>query len=194
MAPSTDTPVHGSQRGRRWALVTACGVVLLTIAAGLVIWQLQRSPASHGPAAVVVRQTGATDPQVAHILVIDCAGAPAATEPTALNLTCGDGSIIFNRIVWSSWSGAAAIGTGMLGEDNCVPNCATGTIVTESATVTLTAPGPAADSAAASSAATSGAASSSGAATGAEIYTSMTITPVPPNKAGFHTITAKLPQ
>ncbi|SOD70476.1 hypothetical protein SAMN05892883_0172 [Jatrophihabitans sp. GAS493] len=173
MAPSTDTMVNGSRRGRRWAFVTAAGVVLLAIAAGLLIRHQQSDDAGHGSGAAPASLQSSVGAEIAHVLVIDCAGGTAATEPTELNLTCGDGSIIFNRIVWSSWSDAAAIGTGMLGENNCIPNCAAGTIVTEPATVALAAPGPSA---------------------GSTIYTSMTITPVPPNGAGFRPISAKVPQ
>lgn len=142
---------------RHSAAATAPGT-----AAGLAAGNLSAAPAG-------TADTGST----VATAVIDCTGDAPTTRPVSLNLTCGDGSVTFTHIVWTTWSADSATGTGLLGENNCTPNCAQGSVVTEPAAVVLSAPAT---------------------QDGHPIYTAMTVTPVAPNPRNFDPMSEKLPQ
>jgi hypothetical protein len=51
-----------------------------------------------------------------------------------------DSTNVVTHLSWSSWNQDAAEGSGTFEHNNCVPNCAQGTVTPESATITLGAP------------------------------------------------------
>lgn len=57
-------------------------------------------------------------------------------EPSSIGFS-GDSSNIVTHLTWSSWGPTSAVGHGMLGVDDCNPNCAAGTVTQEPATVDL---------------------------------------------------------
>ena len=68
---------------------------------------------------------------------MDCAGK-GVVKPTSITITCADGGVTVNKIVWSRWNPASAIGKGELAWNTCLPtNCAGGIGVTYPVTVRL---------------------------------------------------------
>ncbi len=69
--------------------------------------------------------------------VINCAGKGEA-KPTSITITCADGGVSVNKIVWSSWHPDSATGKGTLSWNTCLPtNCAGGIGVTYPVTIKL---------------------------------------------------------
>jgi hypothetical protein len=64
-------------------------------------------------------------------------GQQSRIEPTSIVIACADNGIGVQNLAWTSWTSTAATGTGQVWENNCVPNCATGTIGYYRATITL---------------------------------------------------------
>jgi hypothetical protein len=60
-----------------------------------------------------------------------------STRPTEIVLACADNGIGVEHMTWSNWDGTTATGQGLLWENLCQPNCATGKIATYPAAVTL---------------------------------------------------------
>lgn len=58
-------------------------------------------------------------------------------EPNGLIITCADAYMRVESIVWSSWNTIEATGIGIFSENNCNPDCASGTIVEQEATIRL---------------------------------------------------------
>ena len=78
--------------------------------------------AAAGPAAA-----GVADVYV----VADCAAAAPyslSREPVSITLACADAGIGVQDMIWMTWTGKAATGSGLLWEKLCVPDCATGKI------------------------------------------------------------------
>lgn len=63
-------------------------------------------------------------------------GATPLYQPSQFNYT-QDGTGSVNNLTWSTWSSAGATGTGTVNLNNCVPNCASGTVSGYPATVIL---------------------------------------------------------
>jgi hypothetical protein len=73
-------------------------------------------------------KTTATD---GHIYTWDC--EIPTEKPDAITLTCGDGGMYVDEIVWETWNEYGAVGTGIYHANDCDPDCADGTF--ESAAV-----------------------------------------------------------
>ncbi len=124
---------------------------------------------STGSSATTTTSTGApttTSAPAAQPKFVPIGGSPPLYEPAEFTDT-GDGSTYVDGLTWSSWGPGGATGTGTLHEDNCVPNCASGSYGSYPATVTL-----------------SGAAQTSS----GYLFTSMTIA-TPPGALGTQTYT-----
>ncbi len=52
----------------------------------------------------------------------------ASVKPTSIVLACGDGNTGTEDLVWTSWTQTDASATGEVWENNCIPDCADGTI------------------------------------------------------------------
>ena len=50
-------------------------------------------------------------------------------KPKAITLTCADGGLYVDEIVWSTWSKTGATGSGTFHENLCEPSCAEGKFV-----------------------------------------------------------------
>jgi hypothetical protein len=50
-------------------------------------------------------------------------------KPKAITLTCADGGVYVDQIIWKSWSQDGASGTGEYYKNLCEPDCADGKIV-----------------------------------------------------------------
>lgn len=69
--------------------------------------------------------------------VIDCTGK-GVVKPTSITITCADGGVSVNKITWSKWNPAQAVGKGELAWNTCLPtNCAAGIGVTYPVTIKL---------------------------------------------------------
>lgn len=68
--------------------------------------------------------------------VYGCDRQPVA-QPKSYILTCGDGGVSLNQLVWSGWGGAQATATGVRIQNSCTPSCAAGSPISSKATVTL---------------------------------------------------------
>ena len=74
-------------------------------------------------------------------MLADCT-APAPqhleVEPTVIYVACADAGIGADHLVWSTWTATAATAAGEVWENDCTPNCASGTITHYPASITLT--------------------------------------------------------
>ncbi len=68
--------------------------------------------------------------------LLTCTGKPT-TKPSAYILSCADAGAGWDAMSWSQWNATSAIGRGVLRQNNCTPNCASGTFISYRATVTL---------------------------------------------------------
>ena len=64
-------------------------------------------------------------------------GQQSTVKPTSIVIACADNGIGVDKLAWTNWTTTAAVGTGRVWENNCVPNCATGTIRSYPASITL---------------------------------------------------------
>ncbi|HTZ85698.1 MAG TPA: hypothetical protein VMB05_03430 [Solirubrobacteraceae bacterium] len=62
----------------------------------------------------------------------------AASKPSQLTLTCGDGNTFLKGLSWSSFGGSTAQGKGTFVTNTCKPNCSAGKNVSYPATVKAT--------------------------------------------------------
>lgn len=109
------------------------GALLLAIAIAAVIFGITHGNNKAAPSVV---PSGDAEP-ASHILVInDCANA-GRYEPTAISLTCGDGSATAQDLSWSRWGASEAVGRGSVDQISCVPNCANGQDVSYRVLLTL---------------------------------------------------------
>lgn len=75
-------------------------------------------------------------------MVADCAAATPhllSREPLSITLACADAGIGVQDLLWTNWTTRTAMGTGLLWEKLCVPDCATGKIGYYPVNVTLSA-------------------------------------------------------
>jgi hypothetical protein len=63
----------------------------------------------------------------------------SGTRPTIIGFS-GDGGNIATRIHWASWGSESAIGYGVVGINNCNPDCASGQVTYQDVTITLSDP------------------------------------------------------
>jgi hypothetical protein len=91
------------------------------------------SPAA-APASTRVPTSAAPE-----VLLIACNGN-GVTEPSGSVLACGDGNGGLADLVWSSWTSSGGSGSGQYYENNCQPDCASGTFQYTPVTVVLSGP------------------------------------------------------
>ena len=60
-----------------------------------------------------------------------------AVEPSTIYVACADAGIGARDLVWSSWTASTATAAGDVWENDCTPNCASGTIKLYPASITL---------------------------------------------------------
>ncbi len=60
-------------------------------------------------------------------------------EPAVIGFS-GDAGDVVTAVTWTSWTPSKAVGEGTWGRDDCVPNCAEGTVTDYRATLTLSHP------------------------------------------------------
>lgn len=70
------------------------------------------------------------------VTVYGCDGQPVA-QPKTYILSCGDGGVVLNQLVWTGWGTANTGATGVQTQNNCVPTCAAGSPISTKATATL---------------------------------------------------------
>lgn len=70
------------------------------------------------------------------ILTFDC--EIPVTKPNSITLTCADGGMMVTDITWDSWSAQGAQGSGIYLENNCEPDCASGTYSKTQVDISLT--------------------------------------------------------
>jgi hypothetical protein len=92
---------------------------------------------THHPKA---EASGAAAPAPAEpVLLIECNGN-GVSEPSSYVLACGDGNGGLSGMTWSSWTSGGATGTGEYYENNCEPDCASGTFQDTPVTIALSGP------------------------------------------------------
>lgn len=84
-------------------------------------------------AAPPVKRSAAAKPSPT---VYRCEGN-AVAEPSWLNLACADQKMGVDRLHWSGWGEENAHATGRFWEDDCVPNCASGKLISVPTSVTV---------------------------------------------------------
>ena len=67
-------------------------------------------------------------------------GSERAVRPASFVLACGDGNSRIDNAVWSVWAGDHASGTGVMSQNDCVPDCALGHFHNQTADLTLDLP------------------------------------------------------
>jgi len=70
------------------------------------------------------------------ILTFDC--EIPVTKPKSITLTCADGGMVVSDITWDKWSAQVAQGSGIYLENNCEPDCASGTYSKTQVDISLT--------------------------------------------------------
>jgi hypothetical protein len=91
-------------------------------------------PAGTGPT------TTTSTPSVATIKVYADCTSPSF-EPSEIILTCADDNTVAENLHWSSWTSTAAVAVGTLVYNDCVPDCAQGTLHSiDNDQITLSAP------------------------------------------------------
>lgn len=132
-----DGPVRNKWRTR---ILWAGGGIIVAVATALAVtFAVTRTNGSSGPNAVT---PGNVQPQSDVLISDNCAGQndEGLYEPAAIQLTCGDGTIVANGLTWSQWSATTATGHGSVNEVSCVPDCADGQDVAYQVNVTLSQP------------------------------------------------------
>ena len=69
------------------------------------------------------------------VLTFDC--EIPVNKPDSLTLTCASGGMLVSDIRWSNWSAQGAQGSGIYVENNCDPDCASGTYSKTQVNITL---------------------------------------------------------
>jgi hypothetical protein len=59
------------------------------------------------------------------------------SKPSTYLLSCADANAGWSDMAWSAWSASSASGHGVLGQNDCTPNCVSGKFIYYRATVTL---------------------------------------------------------
>ncbi|MGC8481231.1 MAG: hypothetical protein ACP5PJ_06745 [Acidimicrobiales bacterium] len=142
--------------GMSAVLLTACQSGSTTLQAsgsttsgsGSALGSSSPSPSSSSSSSSSVSGSGANAPTTSTtsaappLLVIRAANG-AVSYSGRMPLSIGfsaDSTNVITHLSWSSWSQSGAVGNGTFEHNNCVPNCAQGTITPEAATVTLDVP------------------------------------------------------
>lgn len=60
-------------------------------------------------------------------------------RPTTVYFS-GDSTNIVDKVTWTTWGPAGAVGHGTWGQESCVPNCASGSVTDVATTLTLGSP------------------------------------------------------
>jgi hypothetical protein len=107
------------------------------------------APVTSDPATTVVPPATTTAPPVStgaathptttasRRTVIYTCGRRAVSKPATLDVTCADSNMNLLGLHWTGWGGPTTHATGTLLENNCTPDCATGTDIRYRASVTL---------------------------------------------------------
>ena len=59
------------------------------------------------------------------------------SKPATYTLSCADANAGWTGMSWTTWGATSATGRGILRQNNCTPNCASGKFIDYRATVTL---------------------------------------------------------
>jgi hypothetical protein len=88
----------------------------------------------------------AADPAGGGFWLLPVTSLPIATlgpwtgiEPSVMQFS-GDSGNIVSSIDWATWNSQSAVGEGEWGQNNCIPDCAGGTVTNYPARITLSAP------------------------------------------------------
>ncbi|MFL0460403.1 hypothetical protein ACH0CA_08035 [Kytococcus sedentarius] len=63
-------------------------------------------------------------------MILDCLGEGSMVRPETLSLDCQETNATLSKLQWSQWDTEGAKGSGEFSVNNCVPNCAEGTVET----------------------------------------------------------------
>jgi hypothetical protein len=103
-----------------------------------------RAPATTTPSSTTTTTANATTttakPDSPGVLADCTAPAPQqslAVEPSSITVACADAGIGAKDLGWSTWGASGATAVGEVWENDCMPNCAEGTINLYPAAITL---------------------------------------------------------
>ena len=102
----------------RTAVAALCATAAIATAAAGTAAAAGRAPHHHG-----TNVAAASLP-----VVIDCA-TQHQVKPSSYILACGDGNAYLTKMQWAAWGGQAAFSSGTDTFRVCIPNCATGKLV-----------------------------------------------------------------
>ena len=112
-------------------------VVVLVVIATSIIFAILHKPGNSRPGEV---SPGNAELKSGVLVNDNCGSGEGVSEPATIQLTCGDGTIVANNVIWSQWATTKALGQGSLNEVSCIPNCASGKDVAYKAQLTLSEP------------------------------------------------------
>jgi hypothetical protein len=84
--------------------------------------------------------TATTRPAVVPGVLANCTAPPPQTlavEPAEIFIACADAGIGVEDLTWNRWTAEGANGSGVLWENDCTPNCATGVVKDYPAAISL---------------------------------------------------------
>jgi len=91
-------------------------------------------PAGDQATATCYDSCGQTEP------VLFTSGNYTGIEPSRIGFSADSGNVV-TGISWTSWTAGTAIGHGAVSHNNCIPDCAQGTVTPGAATIILSDPG-----------------------------------------------------
>jgi hypothetical protein len=125
------------RRGPMARRALRAGVAALVVALSVVFVTTYRTSGTSKDRPVT---SGPSDVRI----VEDCYD-PGVTEPTKIQLTCGDGSAVLSGIKWKTWAENSATGDGVLNQVDCDPSCSEGDDADRAVRVDLSEPARAAN-------------------------------------------------
>src|ERR1700761_1445854 len=113
--------MFAGDRMKHRTAITVAGIAAVAAGTGAVLG-LTIGP---GGAAGAATRTAASSPAR---VVVDC-GAKPAEKPASTTITCADGGTGIEHMHWTSWTAQLASGYGTFYQNDCVPYCAAGKII-----------------------------------------------------------------
>ena len=130
----------GDRRGwKRTAILLGSGAIVIVAVVLSIIFAVMHTNGNSGPSDV---PNGNAQPRSSVLLSDNCGftNDEGLFEPSSIQLTCGDGTVVASNLIWSKWGSTTAVGQGSVNEVSCIPNCANGKDVAYKARLTLSEP------------------------------------------------------
>jgi predicted Ser/Thr protein kinase len=152
VAPAAQYPLGARRASRQRVLLLLAGAAALAVVVGVAAAFLAAAPGrpsagppatqTASPASSVLRSAPSTpsaSEAATTALPIVTIGSYSGRKPAMIGVS-GDSGNVVQDIDWTSWTATSATGDGTSGWDNCVPNCASGTMTQVPTEVNFSAP------------------------------------------------------